>query len=479
MMTVVALIGFLAPAIAAAYLLLRAAEGRNPALTSVERLAFAMTLGPTLAVLPPFLVDVTLGVPLGVLSFALTLVALLAVGAGLLRWKGIDPRSSHTLPNGHALPRLAVIALGVLMLWTLGKALPFAATNLFLTPSYLDDTLDNWNLRAKVFYETQHFTLDLPHADPSIARVGVSSYPPAVPLMKTALATLSGGWNESAANGLHLLWFFTPLLLLWAGLRRMAGRFWAWVGVYVLGSLPLFAVHAVSAYADAFLASHLLAAVLPLVFALRSTQPHERNALLRLGAMLIGILPFTKNEASVLYLPALALGIATTLALLWQRSDGRRSVMHAAGWLATCVVVLGVPWLAYKWSLGLAFGNAKQISTLAITWYKDAPQAILINTVFEGNWLLLFPLLPLLAALGWRALLRGPLLPAAIIALAAYAGQLVIFTCTPLALEAIRQTGYARGLVHIVPIFTFIAVLLLAHIVGRALGPWATVEDDA
>lgn len=470
----------LAPATLAGTLLVCAAEGKHPTLTTFERLALGLVLGPTLSVLPVFLADVAFGVPLTRWSFLASSLLLIFVGAAIVlrRPKGAW-LAPAVLPRSPRLPRAALCALIVLLSWTGFKAMSFGATNLLLTPTYLDDTLDNWNLRAKVFFTTQHFTLDLPHADPQIARVGVSSYPPAIPLLKASLAALGGGWNESAANGLHLLWCIAPLLLFWAGLRRICGTLWAFLGVYALASLPLFLIHMVSPYADAFLATHLLAAALPLVLALRAATPAERMAWLRIGALMAGILPFTKNEASVLYLPALLAAAASTLAVLVRskRLD-LRAALRGVAWYAVLFCALGLPWLAYKWSLGLAFGNAKAISSLAIAWNSDAPQAIVINTLFEGNWLIFFPLLALLLAVRWRDALCTSLLPLSVAALLAYMGQLVIFTCTPLALEAIRQTGYARGVTHLIPILLLLALTLAARLAAPALPAWARPTEE-
>jgi hypothetical protein len=93
--------------------------------------------------------------------------------------------------------------------------------------------------------------------------------------------------------------------------------------------------------------------------------------------------------------------------------------------------------------------------------------ATAVNTFFEGNWLLLFPALIALVILAWRSLLKPGLMIFAGFMFAAYGLQYFIFLFTGLSSEAIQQTGYARGLIHLIPIIVITSMFLLHNFVYR------------
>jgi hypothetical protein len=84
-----------------------------------------------------------------------------------------------------------------------------------------------------------------------------------------------------------------------------------------------------------------------------------------------------------------------------------------------------------------------------------------VNTFFEGNWNLLFPLLLLLVALARKRLFSSTLAPLSFFVLAAIALQAGLFLFTSLSVEALKQTGLARGFVQLAPLVTMLTVLLL------------------
>jgi hypothetical protein len=457
----------IAPGIVAGWLLLRGAEGRSPVLGRLERLAYATLLGPGVAMLAAFTGAVTVGLPLSRWGFALAHVVVLIIGSALwwLRARGTPLPPRLPLPGSSRLMTIVIVLLGA---WTLIKSLFPGAVFLLLTPVYLDDTLDNWNLRAKVFAQAQAFIVDLPRVAPEALGTSVSSYPPLVPLFKAWLVAVHGQWSDALVNAPHLLWFFAALVIVGCAVARRGGWRWGLLATYVLGSLPLFVMHGTNAYADAFLAAHVAAIVLPTFFALQEDDAARRGSWWRIGAMMTGILLFTKNEAAVLYLPPhLAV---TACALVWMRLKRGMSnveLRNAVLSYGVAFVLLGLPWLVYKWLNGFTFGNAKELSSLALEWHDGVLTAIAINTLFEGNWILLFPLLFLLMLLRWKDAFRTPLLALSAFFLMTYILQLAVFIFTPLAWEAIRQTGYARGLIQLAPIAVVLTVLLAREWWGR------------
>lgn len=450
----------LAPPTACGWLLLEALEHRTPVLWKTERLAMGFVLGLTCSMFAAFLLHAVGHMPLSLPGFLATYAVLLVPLAALRtirRRKPLTPMIAEAAPSP-AMPSWLKVLLGVLLGWTVLKIAAMGLL-LFATPTYFDDAADNWNYRGKIFYAQHAIVLTLP---PDTAPNGISSYPPTVPLAKAWLASLEGAWDEGTVNGLHVAWFAAVLLLVYCTLRRSLSRFWSWLGVYLAVSLPLLLVHGTTAYADLFLASHLLVAVVLLSHAYGARTAASCLAFLRLAALAAAVIPFTKNEGLLLYLPPLGL---LALWTLWQaRRTGLltpRQTGIAAAWFAGLLLLVAVPWIAYKELHGLTFGNAKPLSGFELLWEPAAVPAIVINTFFEGNWLLFFPLLLCLLALRPKRALRGPLMLLAVFFLLSYGGQLALYLFTGLAAEAVRQTGYARGIIQIIPVGVILVMMLL------------------
>jgi hypothetical protein len=142
------------------------------------------------------------------------------------------------------------------------------------------------------------------------------------------------------------------------------------------------------------------------------------------------------------------------------REAPTKEMMHSIVWFTVPLLAVLLPWLIFKWMHDLPFGNAKAVSGFAIEFEPMVPFAIAVNTFIEGNWLLFFPILLVLLALRWYWMDAKLRMSAATFFLLAYVGQIGIYTFTSLSNEALRQTGYARGLIHIVPVAVVLAILL-------------------
>jgi len=462
------LIGISLPT-AIGWLIVRTMEGGTPVLFRTERWALGFVLGTTATMFLAFVLNVTFGVPFTRWGFLLPQIIILA-GLALFQWKYLPSASRLPLPAPQlTLPHFSLLIkslIAILSIWFLLK-LAAGAVLLTATPVYQDDVFNNWNMRGKLFFVHQELVLDIPLGNETTAAEGVSSYPPALPLMKTFLATVAGRWDDGLVNSIHILWYLATLVLVFSLLRRLLGAGWALVGTYILASLPLFLMHGIVPYADAFVAVHVLAAV---GYLFTMLQLHQTNAralpFLRFSALATGLLLFTKNETLLLHLPPLLLVLACAIGYLrWRGTMSAKDVLCALAWYAGCIAVIAIPWLLFKWSHGLPFGNAKPIGGLMLAWQENVLLSIAINTFLEGNWLFLFPLLFCLLAVRRRRALASPLLVCTAFFLMVYAGQIALFLFTGLSTEVLRQTGYARGLLQIVPLAVVIATALLADTV--------------
>lgn len=455
-MTLAALLIGIAVPTTLGWLVIACVEGRKPVLGKRERLAWALSLGTTIMMFGTLVLHWIGAVRLNLPGFAIpagTAILVLTVFVffrGILRatWNH-RPELAPSAPFSMGMK----LTLGVLLLWTCIK-LAAGAYDLAGVPTYWDDSFNNWNMRGKMFYVQQELVLSIPVGNGVVqTESGVSSYPPTVPLMKTWLADVRGAWEEPLVNGVHFAWLLGLIASAYFFLRRNIGAFSSALGAYAVVSLPLLLIHGSNPYADIFVAAHVLLAA-GCVLQVSKTDGSQRLSWLRLSGLAIGLLAFTKNEALLLYAPVLV------LLLGWQvfrgaganRPEERRALAIAAG-IAAAVIL---PWLAFKWSHGLSFGNAKAVSSVSFGFSGMALQAIWFHLSHEPNWLLVPLALPLLMIAnrkrGWNVL--------TLFVTAVFVEQTVIFTFTSLSNEAILQTGLSRGLLHIAPVAVLAAVLL-------------------
>ena len=438
-------------------------ERNQPVLYRLERWTLSVVFGLTMTMYLSFIAHL-----LGFIPF--TLIGLLGIQVfstltlGMMwmrckvRWS--SPSPLPTLPSSTTLSRGARIVLILLCVWTAVKLLGgFVA--LTATPPYEDDVFNNWNMRGKLFFLTQELTLEYETGNEMLSAGGVNSYPVTVPLTKTWLATLAGKWNEGLVNSIHFVWFLSVLSLVYCALRRKVSRAWALTGAYGLSSLPLYFMHGTTAYADVFLSVHIFAVVSLLYGALQSTDKEHRLSFLRLSALAAGVLVFTKNEALIMHMPVLAL--IALLILRYFRKSAALETREIRSALLHYLILIGIvliPWVLFKWSNNLSFGNAKSVLALTIAWQQGVAYAITVNTFFEGNWVLLFPFLICMLFVRRREAFFSPAVVFSAFFLLILLGQLPLYFFTGLSTEAVNQTGYARGLVQLAPVAVTLLILL-------------------
>lgn len=440
------------------WLMIAVLERNTPVLSRYERIVAGFFLGGTLLMYVTFLAHIAGLVAFTVTGFA-SVQMVLTIMLGILCWKTKKLRaiSGELKAQSSKLTPFQTMLIATFGIWLLLKL----ASSFFLLagPAYFDDTVNNWNMRAKSYVEMQELVIEI---EPGKG-VGVGSYPPTVPMLKAWLTLLNGQWHEGLANSLHLLWYASALLLVFFSIRRIAGTHWGMIGAYALSSIPLYTMHGTAAYGDLFLSVHVFLAVSFALHAVRSSVT-ERPVFLKLGALAAGLLIFTKNEALLLHLPPLLFALGIALAVLKLRGVmTMRELRSAVLWYGTCIALVLVPWVLFKWFHNLEFGNAKGISGLELSWHKGVLQSIWVNTFMEGNWSLLPGLLLAFMLLRFRDITRTYAGVAAAFLGMVILGQLPIYMLTPIATEALNQTGYARGLLHLTPVAVLLAVLLMRN----------------
>jgi len=185
---------------------------------------------------------------------------------------------------------------------------------------------------------------------------------------------------------------------------------------------------------------------------------------IRIASIVTGLLVFSKNEALLLHMPPIVLLVLVTMFLSsFTKSEKKQTLAWYTVLISSCLI----PWIAFKSYFDLAFGNAKSISSFSIEWHEGVLSAIGFNTLFEGNWGLLPVLFVGLCIAQWKKVLLTPLSILVGFVLIVWLGQLPIYMFTSLYIEALNQTGYARGLIHLVPLVVMVTTLLLHSILHR------------
>ena len=459
------IVGILLPT-TSGWLVLRLLEGKSPVLFRGERWVMGCVLGLTFTMELTFLMHIA-----GLISFTrigfLSVQIILTVLLGILFFwrkpKGTPPSAYISAPLSR-IGKVLALVLGLLVVAKLVSSFVILTS----TPIFFDDEFKNWNMRGKLFYVTHELTLDVDLGDERISAEGLGSYPPALPMIKTWLATLEGKWNEPLVNSVQFVWVLGILALLFFALRRLVSLGWSLAGVDILASIPIFIMHSTASYAEIFLAVHIFISVSMLFFGLQCGDSALRSSLLRISALALGLLVFTKNEALLIYVPSVLLILILSLFFLRKHQQiSMQEIRSALLAFALSLAILALPWILFKWTHGLTFGNAKAATGFAFGWQPEALKAIWTNTFLEGNWLLLFPLLFALILSRCRRAFRPSLTILIGFFFLVYFGQLFLYLFTSLSTEAVNQTGYARGLLHIVPVGVLIGTALLSSTVSR------------
>lgn len=470
-------------------LLLRILEGRVPVLYRFERWCAGLFLGLAGSAYVLFFA-VLAGVPVTLSGFLSVHAVMLAVLFFFFQFS-IPASPVLPLPSFRALKQSLppwLFFLGCfLALWTLLKV-GVGAYDLLSVPPYFDDTYANWNMRAKAFYVSESLLLDLSRDHEMFFGGRVPSYPLTVYFAKVWLAQVHGGlqetlgteegpalhrsgasgagWSEGVVNSVHLVWFIGLLSLLFCALIRTVSCTWALFGVYTLVSLPLVILHGTNPYSDVAMAAYLFFALSSLIEWAKTSDPLSQRSWFRIMCCSVALMIFVKSEALLLFLPPI-----TVLFLMswWRREHTEPGSWKTVAQYACSVACVALPWIAFKASLGLEFGNAQSVGglSMALSLHEEVPGAIFNDLFYTGSYLLFFPVLLLLLTLTQRFWKRDAITLLLLFLAIVFLGQFLIYTLTPLGPEAANHTGFGRGMVQLLPSLVFLVTCLLAKLLSN------------
>lgn len=391
----------------------------------------------------------------------------LGLAAWALAWFTRPSLSTRRWTRGAPAPWLLVVAV-VAVLATRGWLI---ASDVLLHPTLPWDAWSAWQAKAKSWVlagqAVPWVSFDEWIRNPQLGlRTGVAwDYPNMVPWVMVWFASASG-WVEPLLN---LTWvgLWLALLLAQFGQLRALGvdATRAWVAIWLLGTLPLLNVHAaLGGYVDLWLAVVLSQAVLSW---LRWTC-HQEPRQLVVALLLTALLPLLKHEGALwaILLGAACVSCSPRLALGWVR-------IAIAVSIAALLVALSFALDAQWTELARRYVEAHEIDA---TRMAASLRAVASGLWGQGNWNLLWFLLPAVLVINWpawRSWRSGRVL--FLFLVAALLLIVGVFTLSAAARHAQSQSAINRIILQLVPL----AVALLVMATRPALSSADSAEDTA
>jgi hypothetical protein len=324
-------------------LTLRALAGQKSRLRSLELWSLSFGAGCGILSIGMFYLAYR-GIPLSETNILIGTAVLL--GSLIIPWivlarrshrRSVSSHTVETIPTSHPLSPLEWASLLVV-----GLCIVLVFTDALSQPLLAFDARAIWAFKAKALYFEQGiYNEAFLQSDRLHAK---TRYPQLVPLAETFIASVSGGFHESAIKLLFPCFYVSLILLVGAELGRAFDRRYALLCTGLFASLPVFTIYAnggaASGYADLPLAFYVTALATRLFRWLQDGFSGN----LHLALLFTSLTVFTKTEGLALVFVVL---LATALAawLIYGRSV--RSL-----WPLPVTVVGGLiclaPWFLYQ-----------------------------------------------------------------------------------------------------------------------------------
>ncbi|HWG36053.1 MAG TPA: hypothetical protein VN650_17960 [Gemmatimonadaceae bacterium] len=326
-----------------------------------------------------------IGVRWSFMTLSLILVALLVAGIAIGSRLGHKLKSGDPRPVAHIDPfpwRWLGIMAAILLVFRMGNL----AYEVLLQPIYPWDAWTQWATKAKVWSALHTMAPFIDYSQWLARQPGyvdtASHYPATVPLMQAWMSLALGRFDDALIN---LPWL-TLCVALAAGIYAQARALrvaasWAMFITYAALSLPMLDTHvALAGYADLYVGAVFALAVMSL---LRWERSREGIQLVYL-VISIALLP-TLKVPGVVWAATLLLGL---LVAAFGRTRGRVAAITLSIAAATAVSVVAL----FRGKLVSVTGQAQ----------GEVVQPLFDNLFLFDNWHLLWYVLPIALAIGWR-----------------------------------------------------------------------------
>ncbi len=252
-------------------------------------------------------------------------------------------------------------AAAVILIW-LALKVSFVAYEGFTRPIFAWDAWVNWSAGAKAFYYDRGLMLGASREEffGGVYRPFLG-HPVHLPLLQVWSALWLGGFHEAYVKVWSVFYYITLLGVMFTAVRREAGGFYALVVLFFLSSAPLPIFHAIDAYADIQLGWYALCSALFLWWHVEDGKRRTLAACAFFVAM--GLL--TKNEG-IIFAAAVAFALVLR-SVIERRGLEKKGLLDAAIGFVPVVVILTLPWFAFKFSHSFGFGHTGS----GLKWLSD------------------------------------------------------------------------------------------------------------
>jgi len=332
-------------------------------------------------------------------------------------------------------------------------------------PIFSVDNYLNWAISAKYFFYRAGLILDF--SNKNFFGRGYRPFlghPLHLPLLQTWIALALGQFNEVYVKAPGAIYFVGVLGLLYYGLKRETGAFYALITVFFMAAVPIFTAHGQDSYADLPLSFFALSGTVALWRFLRD----DNLSYLVLSGILFGMAMFVKNEG--LFFPFSA-GTALIIFLLTRKKAFLRPL---TAFIVPMIIIIG-PWFIFKAYYGIGFGHSGPAS--GFKWLSDPTyqgnsnygvhwevlRIGLGQIFFTVNYNLIFPLWIIVSLAALRTIIKTELKYIYMIILLVF--SMFLFIYLTLEVTAVTQkTGIHRNVLTYLPIIYFTTALALSSL---------------
>lgn len=336
-------------------------------------------------------------------------------------------RCSSNQPTSNGQPRLHHRFLNVLCIILLTGTFFYSVTHAVLLPTFQYDSATNWIMRSKASFLEERIVFD---NDPPHQVIRKPHYPFLLHALHLQANLEQRAWSDRAANTLAFLLSWSALASIGLLICRLRGGVIGLVGVTLVASIPLFAVHLGEGYADHLLALFAALSFLSLAHVLSLPSLHSLpsparraysapSAWFMLSAIFAAAAVWTKAEGLFfVFVPWFSL---MAVSLRAHGHDARRAMLLAS--------VLALPWPLFALLQGLSL-TPHGASDLQIGFQAESIELMVKGLFLSGSFGVLWTLLPAAAAL---LLLRADrtFLVLPLFGLASFLLVIMVYTLTP------------------------------------------------
>jgi len=426
-----------------------------------EALCFGMGAGLAFTAFAMFILGLA-GVPFTLINMGLPVLIFTLLFFILTRLNPAANSGAAALRRGLRGWRLYLTI--IMALWIAAKV-GFVFYESLTRPLFSIDSFLNWAISAKIFFYRAGLILD--PADEHFFGRGYRffiGHPLHLPLLQTWIALALGRFHEVYVKLPGALYFLGILGVLYYGVKREAGAFYALITAFFMASVPILTAHGQDAYADLPLSFFAISGTVALWRYIRG----ENLSYLVLSGILLGCGIFVKNEG--LFFP-LAAGTALLVFLFLRKKSPAPPL---AAFIVPVLLIAG-PWFIFKLHYGIGFGHsgpASGMKWLSDPWYQGnqgygVHWEVLAKgfkaLFFTANYNLIFPLWAFVSLFAARSILRTELKYLYIIIL--LVSSMFVFVYLTLEVTAVMQeTGIHRNTLTYLPIIYFATSLVLSHL---------------